>query len=78
MGQASQNVNVVQPVYQSIISVYSATQTYVGESLPGTATDASAWRVKGIFVSGGDTTVKYLNGSGEFNQKWTNALSNNY
>lgn len=50
----------------------SASVSYFGTALPGTATSAAAWRIMKKNVSGAITSYTYAAGSTEFTQIWDN------
>lgn len=52
----------------------TGTVLYVGESLPGTATNAASWRIKRVT----DTSVKYADGITSFTKVWDNRTSYGY
>lgn len=55
----------------------SATVTYVGEALPGTATSAASWRIKKLDTAAG-TSVKWADGDTLFNNVWDNRAALTY
>jgi hypothetical protein len=55
----------------------SATVTYVGEALPGTATSASAWRIKKLDTTSG-TSIRWADGDTLFNNVWDNRAGLTY
>ena len=55
----------------------SATVTYVGEALPGTATSAPAWRIKKLDTSSG-TSIRWADGDTLFNNVWDNRAGLTY
>lgn len=51
--------------------------TYVGESVPGTATSAAAWRIRRITETGSDVTIQWA-ALAAFTQIWDNRASLTY
>lgn len=62
---------------KSIIET-GGTATYVGEALPGTATTASAWRIKRVYDHGTHTDVTWAGGSTRFAYRWDDRTSYSY
>jgi hypothetical protein len=56
----------------------SATVTYVGKALPGTATSAALWRVFRMTETGGDLSIEYADGDANFDNVWDNRASLSY
>lgn len=64
------------------VDVVDANNSYIGESVCGTATSAASWRISKKVVAGGLTTVKYAyTTAGDipaFDQIWDNRATLNY
>ena len=56
----------------------SATVTYVGEAVIGTADGAAAWRIKRITTTGTVLDIKWADGDNLFNNIWDNRASISY
>jgi len=54
------------------------TYMYIGTAVPGTATSASAWKIKKVVFSGGTTTILYANGSSTATNAWNSRASFTY
>lgn len=65
-------VFVNDPVYKTIVDEADASNVYVGQAAPGSATSDSAWRIKKINVSGSTTTITWAFGS------WDNRATLSY
>jgi len=61
---------VTSASYIMYVDEASATITYIGEALPGTAVGAAAWRIKRIDTSSG-TNILYAGGVSTFTFIWT-------
>jgi hypothetical protein len=55
--------------YATIVDEASATITYVGKALPGTATASALWQVQKIDTSG-DLTITWADGNADFDNVW--------
>lgn len=51
---------------------------YVGEALPGSATSATAWRIKLLTFSGDDVTTTWASGNSSFDKVWDSRASYSY
>jgi len=61
----------VKKALSEVIQVVDASNTYIGQAVPGTDTAAAAWRIKKIVVSGDTTTIYWADGDGNFTKQWT-------
>ncbi len=73
---ATQAVSIASTVvttnlfYVTIIDEVSATVTYIGWALPGTATSAAGWRVMRLTASGTQTIPAMADGDSLLNNVW--------
>lgn len=63
---------------KQIIDAASATATYIGETLPGTATSSALWRIKKIDETSNPTTILFADGNDKFDNVWDNRASLSY
>ena len=56
----------------------SASVTYVGEALVGTADSAATWRIKRITITSTITDIKWADGNQFFDNIWDNRTSLTY
>lgn len=68
-------VNTAQ--YILYVDEASATITYIGEAVPGTAVGAASWRIKRIDTSSG-TNILYADGNSNFDNIWNNRVGLSY
>lgn len=69
-------LNSLQPLQLLVDSTSTSNVTYLGKSLPGTATSAAAWKIAKIDTNS-NVNMKWA-GLGEFNQIWDNRTSLTY
>ena len=69
--------DITLATYQKELDEISATEYYLGESLPGTATSSPNWRIQKILITSGDISIKYAD-TGNFSQVWDNRLVLSY
>ena len=56
-----------------------ATTSYLGESFPGTATSAAAWRIQRFtFDVSGDVTIEWADGNAIMDNVWDNRAALSY
>jgi len=55
--------------YATIVDEASATITYVGKALPGTATSSALWQIQRIDTTG-DLTITWADGNADFDNVW--------
>ena len=60
------------------VDVASGTVTYVGNAPTGTATTASAWKIKRITTTGLSTTIEWANGTAAYTNIFDNRTGLNY
>jgi hypothetical protein len=65
------------PAYSLLVDEASASTTYLGEAVVGTATSAASWRVRKIVVSGTVTSIQWAS-SAAWTQIWDNRASLTY
>ena len=63
---------------QVYVDAVDANNTYVGESVPGTAVTAATWRIKKIVVLGLLTTIKFADADDGFMKIWNSRASYTY
>lgn len=52
---------------------------YIGEADPGSAESSAVWRIQRVeFLSGDDIEIKWAGGNADFDNAWTNRLSESY
>lgn len=73
----TQGTIVKDVVYTTRIDEASATVTYIGVALPGTATSASTWQIKKIDSSSG-TSITFADGNSSFDNEWDERASLSY
>lgn len=56
----------------------SATTSYRGEALPGSATSAAVWRIQLITITGDDVAITWADGNASFDNVWDNRASLSY
>ena len=56
----------------------SATVSYYGYAVPGTADSESSWRIMRITVSGTETKIEYAGGNTNYNSVWNDRLGYSY
>lgn len=77
------DLNSNQPVVFNSVSyiIYvdeaSATVTYLGETVPDTATSASSWRIKKLDSTSG-LIVTWADGNADFDKVWDDRASYTY
>jgi hypothetical protein len=65
--------------YSKRIDFINDNLLYRGEASPGTATNASAWRIRKITIGvDGDVTEEWADGNSQFTKIWDNHLSLTY
>lgn len=74
---ADGNLISTAPSYATRIDEASATVTYIGNSLPGSATSAAAWQIKKIDETSG-TVITWASGNANFNKVWDDRASYTY
>lgn len=74
-----ENIRVdLEMQYNRFIDVVGS-YTYIGEADPGTATAASAWRIKRIYdVDGDDYEIVWAEGTADFDKVWDDRLTYSY
>lgn len=63
--------------YATIVDEASATITYVGKALPGTATSSALWQIQRIDTTG-DLTIKWADGVADFTKVWDDRATITY
>ena len=59
--------------------VVDSTRAYFGQSAAGTAESAAKWQIQELtFAPNGSVSTKYVSGSADFNQKWTDRTTLTY
>lgn len=77
--EAGRRLKYVQEVpLKKIVDQASATVTYIGETLPGTATSSALWRITKIDETSNPTTIFFAGGTDNFDQVWDNRASLSY
>lgn len=56
----------------------SSTVTYIGESAPGVAESAAAWRIKRMTTSGSVLKIDWADGNEDYDNVWTDRASLTY
>ena len=56
----------------------SSTVTYIGESAPGVAESAAAWRIKRMTTSGSVLKIDWADGNENYDNVWTDRASLTY
>lgn len=64
-------------LYNVFLDEASATITYVGEALPGTAGSASTWRIKKLDSTSG-LVITWADGDSDFDKIWDDRASYTY
>lgn len=54
----------------------SATYTYFGEAVPGTASSTASWRISRM--TNADSTIEWADGDGKFDNVWDDRASLSY
>lgn len=65
------------PAYATRIDEASATVTYIGSAVPGTAASAASWQIKKIDSSSG-TIINFADGTSNFTKVWNDRASYTY
>ena len=63
--------------YDIEIDEIDATTKYIGYALPGTATNATGWKIKKVVLDG-DGSISWANGTADLDKIWDNRLSYSY
>ena len=71
-------VDVASPTYATRLDEASASISYLGKAVTGTATNSLAWQVQRITISGELTIVEFADGDALFNNSWDNRASLTY
>jgi hypothetical protein len=64
--------------YITLIDEASATITYVGKALPGSATNTAVWQIKRISISGTVTSVLWADDNNDFDNVWDDRTTITY
>ena len=64
--------------YATRIDEASATITYVGKAVPGTATSAATWQIQRLTDTGSGLTVEWADGDDAFDNEYDNRASLSY
>lgn len=65
-------------LYSVRIDDVSATVSYIGRALVGTATNTAAWQIMKVEVSGTVTSIKTADSNDKFDNIWDNRTSLTY
>lgn len=65
-------------LYTIRIDDASATVTYFGYAVPGSAEGSALWRIKRLTVTGGVTDIKFADGNTNFDNVWSNRAALTY
>lgn len=67
-----------QLVPDEILIDESTSDTYIGNTKPGTASSSALWRIRKIAVAAGVTSIKFADGDDQYDNVWDNRLSLSY
>jgi len=73
----SGDINTTSIPYGIRIDEASATVTYIGKAVPGTATSASTWQIQKIDTTSG-TVITWADGNGDFDNEWDERAGYSY
>lgn len=76
-GRGGSSSSTTVPKYLVLLDEVSATLSYMGEAVPGTATSAPSWRIRKIDTSAG-VAIEWAESSTAFSYTWDNRASYTY
>lgn len=64
--------------YAKLVDTIDDDHLYIGEATPGTLESGNVWRIKYIVFTGNDISIRWANGSSNFDKVWDSRLSYTY